>query len=149
MMPPLCCRRRRTGPRRLLLWREGTVIGIEGRGKINDYVSPHEGKSKRWAGPPFWTPDNKIFRDPRWGRGQETYGEDPYLAGEIVVEFIKGIQGDDPNYFIEKRHPIPSDVLQAAGSGRLTVRFVAKRGLAGGLYDVRLLEPGAPEILQP
>ena len=44
---------------------------------------------------------------------------------------------------------LPSDVLQAAGSGRLTVRFVAKRGLAGGLFDVRLLKPGAPEILQP
>src|SRR5438477_3132436 len=48
----------------------------------------------------FWTPNINIFRDPRWGRGQETYGEDPYLTGAIAVEFIKGIQGDDPNYML-------------------------------------------------
>ena len=48
----------------------------------------------------FWTPNINIFRDPRWGRGQETYGEDPYLTGAIGVEFVKGIQGDDPNYML-------------------------------------------------
>ncbi|MEL6917330.1 MAG: glycoside hydrolase family 3 C-terminal domain-containing protein [Bacteroidota bacterium] len=46
----------------------------------------------------YWTPNINIFRDPRWGRGMETYGEDPYLAGELAVRFIKGLQGNDPNY---------------------------------------------------
>jgi beta-glucosidase len=83
-----------------LMHQEGTIIGVEGRAKFNDYVSKHNGDSKWWTGLTFWTPNINIFRDPRWGRGQETYGEDPYLAGTIAVEFIKGIQGDDPNYML-------------------------------------------------
>jgi beta-glucosidase len=83
-----------------LLHQEGTVIGIEGRAKFNDYASKHNGDSKWWTGMTFWTPNINIFRDPRWGRGQETYGEDPYLTGAVAVEFIKGIQGDDPNYML-------------------------------------------------
>jgi beta-glucosidase len=83
-----------------LLRQEGHVVGIEGRAKFNDYASKHNGDSKWWTGLTFWTPNINIFRDPRWGRGQETYGEDPYLAGAIGVEFIKGIQGDDPNYML-------------------------------------------------
>jgi beta-glucosidase len=81
-----------------LLHQAGTVIGIEGRAKYNDYVSKNNGNSKWWTGLTYWTPNINIFRDPRWGRGQETYGEDPYLTGEIAVEFIKGIQGDDAIY---------------------------------------------------
>ena len=83
-----------------LLHQEGTVIGMEGRAKHNDYATKHNGDSKWWAGLTFWTPNINIFRDPRWGRGQETYGEDPYLTGEMGVEFVKGIQGDDPNYML-------------------------------------------------
>jgi beta-glucosidase len=83
-----------------LLHQEGTAIGIEGRAKFNDYVARHNGDSKWWYGLTFWTPNINIFRDPRWGRGQETYGEDPYLTGEIGVAFVKGIQGDDPNYML-------------------------------------------------
>jgi len=83
-----------------LLRQEGTVIGIEGRAKFNDYTSKNNGDSKWWTGLTFWTPNINIFRDPRWGRGQETYGEDPYLAGEIAIEFIKGIQGDDPDHML-------------------------------------------------
>jgi beta-glucosidase len=83
-----------------LLHQEGTVIGIEGRAKFNDYTTKHNGDSKWWYGLTFWTPNINIFRDPRWGRGQETYGEDPYLTSEIGVEFVKGIQGDDPNYML-------------------------------------------------
>ncbi len=83
-----------------LLHQEGTVIGIEGRAKFNEYASKHNGDSKWWTGMTFWTPNINIFRDPRWGRGQETYGEDPYLTGAIGVEFVKGIQGDDPNYML-------------------------------------------------
>ena len=83
-----------------LFHKEGTVIGVEGRAKHNDYASQHNGDSKWWAGLTFWTPNINIFRDPRWGRGQETYGEDPYLTSEIGIEYVKGIQGDDPNYML-------------------------------------------------
>ena len=79
---------------------EGTIIGIEGRAIFNDYTSKHNGETKTWKGMTFWTPNINIFRDPRWGRGQETYGEDPYLTSEIGIEFVKGIQGDDPNYML-------------------------------------------------
>jgi beta-glucosidase len=83
-----------------LFHQEGTIIGIEGRAKFNDYANQHNGDSKWWYGLTFWTPNINIFRDPRWGRGQETYGEDPYLTGEIGVEFVKGIQGDDPRHLL-------------------------------------------------
>ena len=83
-----------------LFHQEGTVIGIEGRAKFNDYASKNSGNSAWWKGLTFWTPNINIFRDPRWGRGQECYGEDPFLTGAIAVDFVKGIQGDDPNIML-------------------------------------------------
>ncbi len=83
-----------------LFKQEGTVIGIEGRAKFNDYANRHGGDSKWWAGLTYWTPNINIFRDPRWGRGQETYGEDPYLTSEIGIAFVQGIQGDHPDYML-------------------------------------------------
>ena len=83
-----------------LFHREGTIIGIEGRAKFNDYAHSHDGDSKWWTGLTYWAPNVNIFRDPRWGRGQETYGEDPFLTAEIGIEFVKGIQGDDPRYML-------------------------------------------------
>jgi beta-glucosidase len=83
-----------------LLHQEGHVIGIEGRAKFNDYANQHNGDSKWWTGLTFWTPNINIFRDPRWGRGQETYGEDPFLTGTLALQFIQGIQGDDPDYML-------------------------------------------------
>jgi beta-glucosidase len=83
-----------------LFHQEGTVIGIEGRAKFNDYASKNNGNSAWWKGLTFWTPNINIFRDPRWGRGQETYGEDPFLTGTIAVDFVQGIQGDDPNVML-------------------------------------------------
>jgi beta-glucosidase len=74
------------------------VIATEARAKHNDYVSRHDGNSARYYGLTFWTPNINIFRDPRWGRGQETYGEDPFLTARLGVAFIRGLQGDDPNY---------------------------------------------------
>ena len=58
----------------------------------------HNGDSARYYGLTFWTPNINIFRDPRWGRGQETYGEDPFLTARLAVAFISGLQGDDPHY---------------------------------------------------
>ncbi len=83
-----------------IIHQEGTVIGVEGRAKYNDYANKNNGNSKWWTGLTYWTPNINIFRDPRWGRGQETYGEDPFLTGELAVEFIKGIQGDHPDYML-------------------------------------------------
>lgn len=48
-----------------------------------------------YQGLTFWTPNINIFRDPRWGRGQETYGEDPFLCGKLALQFVKGLQGND------------------------------------------------------
>ena len=83
-----------------LFHQEGAVIGTEGRAKYNDYANSHNGDSKWWDGLTFWTPNINIFRDPRWGRGQETYGEDPLLTSEIGIQFVQGIQGDDTNYML-------------------------------------------------
>jgi beta-glucosidase len=81
-----------------LMQAEADVIGTEARAKYNDYSSKHNGDSIRYYGLTYWTPNINIFRDPRWGRGQETYGEDPFLAGRLAVAFIHGLQGDDPKY---------------------------------------------------
>ncbi|MBQ4821314.1 glycoside hydrolase family 3 C-terminal domain-containing protein [Aquimarina sp. MMG016] len=72
------------------------IISDEARAKHHEFAS--RGKRGIYQGLTYWTPNINIFRDPRWGRGMETYGEDPYLAGEMAVRFIKGLQGDDPNY---------------------------------------------------
>jgi beta-glucosidase len=82
----------------LLIHDEADVIATEARAKHNDYAAKHNGDSARYYGLTFWTPNVNIFRDPRWGRGQETYGEDPFLTARLDVAFIRGLQGDDPKY---------------------------------------------------
>jgi beta-glucosidase len=80
------------------LMREVAVaIGDEGRAKHHQFV--RQGRRGRYQGLTFWSPNINIFRDPRWGRGQETYGEDPYLTARMGVAFVKGLQGDDPRYW--------------------------------------------------
>ncbi len=74
----------------------GDVISIEGRAKYNQ--AQREGNHRIFYGLTFWSPNINIFRDPRWGRGQETYGEDPFLTGRMGVAFIHGVQGDDPEH---------------------------------------------------
>ena len=81
-----------------LIHEEGEIIATEGRAKFNEYTRTHNGDSKTYTGLTFWSPNINIFRDPRWGRGQETYGEDTFLTGTIGVAFIRGVQGDDPHY---------------------------------------------------
>jgi beta-glucosidase len=82
----------------LLLHDIADVIATEARAKNNDYTARHHGDSAQYFGLTFWTPNINIFRDPRWGRGQETYGEDPFLTSRLAVSFIRGLQGDDPHY---------------------------------------------------
>src|ERR1700733_15097712 len=74
----------------------GVVIGTEARAKHNQAV--RAGRRDIMEGLDFWSPNINIFRDPRWGRGQETYGEDPFLTGRMGVAFVTGLQGDDPKY---------------------------------------------------
>ncbi len=73
-----------------------TAISDEARAKYNDAV--RRDFRKRFYGLTFWSPNINIFRDPRWGRGQETYGEDPYLTSRLGVAFVRGMQGEDPRY---------------------------------------------------
>ncbi len=72
------------------------VISDEARVKHHEFV--RRGVRQIYTGLTFWSPNINIFRDPRWGRGQETYGEDPYLTARMGVTFVKGLQGDDPRY---------------------------------------------------
>jgi len=75
---------------------EATAISDEARAMYN--AAQKEDYHERFGGLTFWTPNINIFRDPRWGRGQETYGEDPYLTSQMGVAFVKGLQGDDPRH---------------------------------------------------
>jgi beta-glucosidase len=80
-----------------LMHRVSSVIGEEARAK-NTEALRHDNHSI-YFGLTIWSPNINIFRDPRWGRGQETYGEDPYLTSRLGVAFVKGLQGDDPKYY--------------------------------------------------
>jgi len=79
-----------------LMLRVATAISDEARAKHHEAL--RRGEHSIYEGLTFWTPNINLFRDPRWGRGMETYGEDPYLTGRMAVAFIKGLQGDDPKY---------------------------------------------------
>ena len=79
-----------------LIYRMAAVVSDEARAKHHEYV--RAGSRQRYQGLTFWSPNINLFRDPRWGRGQETYGEDPFLTGRLAVQFIRGLQGDDPKY---------------------------------------------------
>jgi beta-glucosidase len=81
---------------RALMRRVATVISDEARAKHHDAL--RHGVHDIYTGLTFWSPNINQFRDPRWGRGQETYGEDPYLTARMGVEFVKGLQGDDQKY---------------------------------------------------
>jgi len=80
-----------------LMFRVADVISTEARAKHEEFN--RKGDHARYKGLTFWSPNINIFRDPRWGRGQETYGEDPYLTSRMGVAFVKGLQGNDPKYF--------------------------------------------------
>ncbi len=79
-----------------LLKQVSTVISTEARAKYNLAIAQY--RRLQYMGLTFWTPNINIFRDPRWGRGQETYGEDPFLTATMGTAFVKGLQGDDPHY---------------------------------------------------
>jgi len=80
-----------------LLHETATVISTEARAKNSEAL--RQGNHSIYYGLDIWSPNINIFRDPRWGRGQETYGEDPFLTARMGVAFVKGLQGDDPRFF--------------------------------------------------
>ena len=80
-----------------LVHQMGETISTEARAKYNEAM--RQDQHETFFGLTFWAPNINIFRDPRWGRGQETYGEDPFLTSRMVVAFVSGMQGNDPNYF--------------------------------------------------
>ena len=80
-----------------LVHKMGETVSTEARAKYNQAM--REDHHEMFFGLTFWAPNINIFRDPRWGRGQETYGEDPFLTGRMGVAFVTGMQGDDPKYF--------------------------------------------------
>lgn len=81
---------------RELVKKIGDVVSTEGRGKFNEFS--RKGDRGIYKGLTFWAPNVNIFRDPRWGRGHETYGEDPYLTGELGCAYVEGLQGEDPEH---------------------------------------------------
>ena len=80
-----------------LILKMGSAIGDEARAKYHETVRV-KGDTDIYQGLTFWSPNVNIFRDPRWGRGQETWGEDPFLTGEMGAAFVRGLQGDHPRY---------------------------------------------------
>ncbi len=81
-----------------LMYKTADVISTEARAKYHQRMR-ERGYTSIYYGLTYWSPNINIFRDPRWGRGQETYGEDPYLTGQMGMQFVKGLQGSDPKYF--------------------------------------------------
>ena len=81
-----------------LIHEEAHLIGIEARGRY--YSAIREDNHSIFYGMDFWSPNVNIFRDPRWGRGQETYGEDPFLTGQLGIQFVTGLQGEDPATYL-------------------------------------------------
>ncbi|HZE70459.1 MAG TPA: glycoside hydrolase family 3 C-terminal domain-containing protein [Pyrinomonadaceae bacterium] len=79
-----------------LMHQVADVISTEARAKHHEFLRHNQ--HARYQGLTYWSPNINIFRDPRWGRGQETYGEDPYLTSRLGVAFVKGLQGNDPHY---------------------------------------------------
>lgn len=74
----------------------GDMVSTEGRAKFNQFSKRND--RDIYKGLTFWAPNVNIFRDPRWGRGHETFGEDPYLSAKLGTAYIKGLQGDDPEH---------------------------------------------------
>ena len=82
-----------------LVKRVGHAIAYEGRAKYHD-ARRRGAPGRQYLGLTYWSPNINIFRDPRWGRGQETYGEDPFLTAQMGEAFVRGLQGDHPKYLL-------------------------------------------------
>src|SRR5881396_335957 len=132
-----------------LIHRVADVISTEARAKYNDAIQ--HGNTGRYFGLTFWSPNINIFRDPRWGRGQETYGEDPFLTSRIGVAFVTGLQSNDANYL--KTVSTPKHFAVHSGPEVLRHRFdvpVSLHDLAdtyAPAFRATIVEGGADSIM--
>jgi beta-glucosidase len=117
-----------------LIYNVATAVSDEARAKYNDALK--RDVRKRFYGLSFWSPNINIFRDPRWGRGQETYGEDPFLTSRLGVAFVKGMQGNDPRYL----KTVATPKHYAVHSGPESLRHV---------FDAKTLERDMRETYLP
>jgi beta-glucosidase len=117
-----------------LVHRMAQIISTEARAKYNEAIRRDD--HERFFGLTFWAPNINIFRDPRWGRGQETYGEDPYLTARMSVAFVTGMQGDDSRYL----RVVSTPKHYAVHSGPEPLRH----GFAPRLRRATLSQPCAP-----
>ncbi|MDR1672654.1 MAG: glycoside hydrolase family 3 C-terminal domain-containing protein [Bacteroidales bacterium] len=127
------------------------IISDEARAKHHEAV--RNGERKRYQGLTFWTPNINIFRDPRWGRGQETYGEDPYLTGMMGVAAVRGLQGDGTEKY-DKTHACAKHFAVHSGPERNRHSFDAKDISKRDLYETYLpafkklvTEAGVKEVM--
>src|SRR5437879_6476245 len=102
------------------------TISTEFRAKYVERVHP-DGSADWYRGLTIWSPNINIFRDPRWGRGQETYGEDPYLTSQLGLAFVTGLQGDDPTYLKTVSTPKHFAVHSGPETTRHTVDVIASK----------------------
>lgn len=109
------------------------IVSTEGRGKFN--ALSKKGDKGIYKGLTYWAPNINIFRDPRWGRGHETFGEDPYLTGELGVAYVEGLQGDDPEHL--KSAACAKHFAVHSGPEALRHEFNAKANLHD-MYDTYL-----------
>ncbi len=109
-----------------LMHQVADVISTEFRAKYYATVHP-DGGADWYRGLTAWSPNINIFRDPRWGRGQETYGEDPFLTSRMGVAFVTGLQGSDPNYIKVVATPKHFAVHSGPETTRHTVDVIASR----------------------
>lgn len=117
-----------------LIRRVAAAIGDEGRAKYHEALR-RNGATAQYQGLTFWSPNVNLFRDARWGRGQETWGEDPYLSGEMGAAFVQGLQGDHPRYL--KTAACAKHYAVHSGPERLRHGFDARVSLRE-LYDTYL-----------
>ena len=111
----------------------GEVVSTEARAKYNDAIS--HGNHDRYYGLTIWSPNINIFRDPRWGRGQETYGEDPFLTARLGTAFVEGIQGEDPHYFRAIATPICFETALRRSCAFWSARIAARRFSSSAISD--------------
>jgi beta-glucosidase len=105
---------------------EGVATAISDEARAKHHEASRQGFRRQYRGLTYWTPNVNVFRDPRWGRGQETYGEDPHLAGRMGVAFVRGLQGDDPRYL--KLVATPKHYAVHSGPEALRHHFDARVG---------------------
>jgi len=132
-----------------LLFRVATTISDEARAKHHEAI--RQGRRGIYEGLTFWSPNINIFRDPRWGRGMETYGEDPFLAGRLAVAFVRGMQGDDPRYLKTVATPKHYAVHSGPESERHRFDAVVSQPDLWGTYlphfEAAIVEGGARSIM--